>query len=167
MVYVVMGVSGCGKSTIASELARRLNLPFHDADDYHPQSNIDKMRSGVPLEDGDREPWLKIISEEIAGWNRSGGAVLACSALKEKYRAILRGENPPQDLIFICLAGAKETILRRMKAREGHFMPPDLLDSQFAALEEPREGITVSIDQEPELICKEIMEKLRRKFPSV
>lgn len=160
MVYVLMGVSGCGKTTVGKKLAGDLNLPFYDADDFHPEDNVNKMESGVPLNDDDRYPWLEILSENIAKWNRSKGAVLACSALKKSYRDHLRKGN--QDRVtFIYLKGARELIYHRLKNREEHYMPSSLLDSQFETLEEPEHAITISVDSDPENIIIEIMNHLR------
>lgn len=152
MVYIVLGVSGCGKTTIGKELAHVLDLPFYDADDYHPLENIAKMSAGQALNDQDRQPWLAKLALLIYQWEQEGGAVLACSALKESYRNILTTSCEAQ---FIHLKGSKETILKRMKARE-HFMPLSLLNSQFETLEEPENAWTISIEQEPHNIIAEI-----------
>lgn len=161
MVYIMMGVSGCGKTTIGQLLADRLNIPFYDADHFHPQSNIDKMSSGIPLNDEDRKPWLNILSDRITEWNRSGGAVLACSALKQVYRDLLE-KNNDNNLTFIYLKGTKEMIYDRIKNRDGHYMPPELLDSQFQDLEEPKNSIKVNIDQKPVFILDEILNRLSK-----
>lgn len=156
MVYILMGVSGSGKSLIGGMLARELDLPFYDADDFHPASNVDKMSSGTPLTDEDRKPWLESLARHIREWNGEGGAVLACSALKNSYRDLLRG-NRDEDVTFIYLKGSKSLIAGRMAQRDDHFMPEGLLDSQFEALEEPEHAITVSIDRSPEVIVEEIL----------
>ncbi len=159
MVFIVMGVSGCGKTTVGKLLAEKINLPFFDADNFHPSENVTKMSSGEPLNDNDRKPWLEILAEKIEKWNRSDGAVLACSALKESYRKLLISKST--DVQFVYLNGAKDIILQRMKNREGHYMPPDLLDSQFEALEEPGdEAIHVSIKQTPKEIVDRIIEMI-------
>jgi len=160
MVYVIMGVSGCGKSTIGRMLAKRLAVKFHDADDYHPQLNINKMKSGIPLDDEARIPWLSELSLCIAQWNRGKGAVLACSALKEKYRQIL-SLNGKEKVTFVYLKGDKNILLDRMKMRENHFFSAKLLESQFKVLEEPLGVITVHISKAPEEICSVIMDKLQ------
>ncbi len=161
MTIIIMGVSGSGKSVIGKLLAERLSIPFIDADDYHPDSNLLKMRSGRPLNDSDRKPWLLSLRKEIEIHSREKGVVMACSALKRSYREILSGENPG-DVCFIYLKGNTKIILDRMNQREGHFMPSALLDSQFATLEEPaaNDAIHVSIEQTPEEIVTEILEKL-------
>ncbi len=151
-----MGVSGCGKTTVGRMLAERLSMKFYDADDFHPQGNIDKIKNGIPLDDADRNPWLSKLAQHIAQWNRDKGAVLACSALKEKYRQILSWDGK-EKVTFIYLEGNKDTIHDRMRKRDGHFFPVGLLDSQFSALEAPHDAITVRINKTPEEICVEIM----------
>ena len=155
MVIILMGVTGCGKTTVGKRLSQKVDLPFFDADDFHPPENVEKMKSGQPLNYDDRQPWLQILSVKIAEWNRSGGAVLACSALKERYRTLLQSKS--KDVTFIYLKGDRDIILNRMRARKNHYMPPELLDSQFEALEEPQDSIEVSIDQSPENIVREIV----------
>lgn len=167
-VLVVMGVSGSGKSTSGLMLAHRLNWEFEDGDWFHPQANVEKMHSGIPLTDEDRRPWL----EAIAAWideTRAGGrhGVVACSALKRAYRAILVGGRP--DVRVVYLKGARDLIARRMAARSGHFMPPTLLDSQFATLEEPGPDecpIVVSIDARPREIVEAILTELGARHES-
>lgn len=160
MVIVLMGVCGCGKTTIGKHLARKTGLPFYDADDFHPPKNVAKMSSGTPLNDTDREPWLAALAEKIGEWNKTGGAVLACSALKQSYRhRLLAGGNQAFTKI-VHLKGTKELISRRLKNRSGHYMPPALLDSQFAALEEPADAITVSIEPDPDVISNQILREL-------
>jgi gluconokinase len=128
---VVMGVSGSGKSTVGAALAGRLRVPFEDADDLHPQANIDKMTRGEALDDHDRWPWLERIGEWLS--EHAAGGVLACSALKRRYRDQLRHHCP--DVEFLHLAGGRELIERRQSSRPGHFMPASLLTSQFETLE--------------------------------
>ncbi|WP_036564095.1 gluconokinase [Nocardioides halotolerans] len=128
---VVMGVSGSGKSTVGAALAGRWRVPYEDADDLHPQANIDKMSRGEPLDDHDRHPWLERIGEWLVA--HEGGGVIACSALKRKYRDQLRHHCPSVE--FLHLAGSPELIERRQASRPGHFMPRSLLSSQFETLE--------------------------------
>jgi carbohydrate kinase (thermoresistant glucokinase family) len=159
MIYLIMGVSGCGKTRIGSLLAKSLRLPFYDADDFHPEDNIRKMKEGLPLDDADRLPWLKIIGGKIPGWKKQGSAVLACSALKEEYRIMLRQEAAGE-MIIIHLQGPYALIQKRMKKRKNSFFKPDLLLSQFSALQEPADAITVSITQTPHKIVKDILSRL-------
>ena len=128
---VVMGVSGCGKSTIGALVAHELGLPFTDGDSLHPMANIAKMAAGTPLNDDDREPWLEIVGKELAG--SANGLVVACSALKRSYRDMIRVRAP--DVVFLHLAGTREVLGSRLEGRSGHFMPTALLDSQLATLE--------------------------------
>jgi gluconokinase len=133
---VVMGVSGCGKSTVGTLLGQRLGVPFYDGDDFHPAANKEKMATGIPLTDADREPWLGRLGELLAGKTDGGETVppiVACSALKRRYRDLLRSYAP--DIVFIHLCGAAATIGARIDARAHEFMPRTLLESQFAALE--------------------------------
>lgn len=127
-----MGVTGSGKTTVGVGLARRLRVPFGDADDFHSAANIAKMSAGIPLDDDDRLPWLRSIGAWLAE-HRAGGAVVSCSALKRSYRDVLRESAPTAR--FVHLHGDRETVRRRVAARPGHFMPESLVDSQFAALE--------------------------------
>ena len=159
MIYIIMGISGCGKTTVGKMLAKRLSIEFYDADDFHSEKNINKMKNFIPLDDEDRIPWLLRVAEHIAQWNKDEGAVLACSALKEKYRQILSW-NGKGKVVFIYLEGDKNIILERMKKRKEHFFPLRLLESQFDALEIPLNAITVKIDKSPEKICTEIINKL-------
>ena len=147
MLVTVMGVSGSGKTTVGAALAQRLHVPFEDADDLHPPTNVAKMSAGVPLDDADRLPWLRAVG----AWqdkHAATGGVMSCSALRRSYRDILREAAPEQ--VFVHLAGDRDLIARRVAARSGHFMPAALVDSQFGALEPlgPDErGVTVDIDQ--------------------
>jgi gluconokinase len=161
-VIVVMGVSGSGKSTIASMLAHRLHSTYEDGDWFHPKSNIEKMHGGAPLTDEDRWPWLHAIAAWIDATRNVGHhGVIACSVLKRAYRDILIGKR--QDVALAYLKGDRDMIARRLTARDGHFMPAALLDSQFAILEEPRDDehpIVVSIAQHPREIVDDIMSQL-------
>jgi len=159
---VVMGVSGSGKSTIASMLAQRLHWVYEDADWFHPKSNIEKMHHGEPLNDEDRWPWLRAIAEWIDATRSAGGhGVVACSALKRAYRDILIGTRRDVRLVF--LKGDRDLIARRIAARADHFMPSTLLESQFAALQEPQADerpIVVTIVPHPREIVEAIVSEL-------
>jgi carbohydrate kinase (thermoresistant glucokinase family) len=153
-----MGVSGSGKTTVAAMLAGRLGWRFEEGDSLHSVANVTKMSHGIPLTDEDRWPWLQAISEVITGWIAEGqSGVVACSALKRAYRRVIIGGNAAVRLVY--LKGSRDLILRRMAARQGHFMPLSLLDSQFDALEEPtpeERPLVVSIDRKPAEIVAEI-----------
>lgn len=155
LVLIVMGVSGCGKSTVAEHLAAEIQAHFKDGDELHPQSNIDKMASGIPLNDEDRQPWLEDVARYAATKAQSHGiCVIACSALKRRYRETLNGAGK---VAYVFLEGSRELISSRMHLRTGHFMPEALLDSQFAALEDPRgedNVVTVSIDTDIDTISR-------------
>jgi gluconokinase len=161
-VLVVMGVSGSGKSTIAAMLAHRLHWIYEDGDWFHPKSNIEKMHHGEPLDDTDRWPWLHAIADWIDATRKSGQhGVVACSALKRTYRDILVDGRKDVRLVF--LQGDRDLVARRIAARADHFMPPQLLDSQFKALEPPRADerpIVVSIAPHPREIVEAIVKKL-------
>jgi gluconokinase len=158
---VVMGVSGSGKSTVGALLARHLGWDFKDGDAFHPPANVEKMRSGAPLTDADRWPWLDAIAAHVAKLEADGGhVVVACSALKRVYRdRLTKGGR----VLFVHLAGSFELIDARMKARKNHFMPPSLLESQFATLEPPgpdEPAISVPIDAEPAAIVAAVLARI-------
>jgi gluconokinase len=158
MVLILMGVTGCGKSTVGRALAERLACPFFDADDYHPDSNRLQMASGVPLTDKDRAPWLDRLAERITEWNgRYPQVVLACSALKQSYRDRLDQGGPVR---WVYLKGDRELIQKRLAGRQGHFMNPALLDSQFSILEEPDDAIVVEISTDIGTIMEVIQSQL-------
>ena len=161
-VIVVMGVSGSGKSTIAAMLAHRLHWVYEDADWFHPKSNVEKMHHGEPLTDEDRWPWLHSIAAWIDQTRNAGHhGIVACSALKRPYRDILIGARTDVRLVF--LKGARDLIARRIAARDDHFMPASLLDSQFAALEPPdptERPIVVPIEPHPRDIVDHIVRAL-------
>lgn len=151
-----MGVSGSGKSTVGAALAQRLRVPFADADDLHPQANIDKMSAGHPLDDDDRYPWLEVIGAWLA--EHEQGGVMSCSALKRKYRDQLRRHCG--DVLFLHLAGTRDVIARRQSSRPGHFMPATLLDSQFATLEpleDDENGIVIDVNQSIDTIVDDFV----------
>lgn len=166
-VLVIMGVSGCGKTTIAQMLARELHWDYAEGDAMHPQANVEKMASGHPLTDEDRWPWLAKAAEWIKGKTAAGQAgVITCSALKRSYRDVLRDDN----VVFVYLKGSRELIARRLVERHGHFMPPRLLDSQFAALEEPgpdERSVTVDISGEPPQTEHAVLDALRGVVPGL
>lgn len=157
-----MGVSGSGKTTIARLLARALDCPFLEGDDLHPPANVEKMRSGTPLDDSDRLPWLRKVADAIDAWRRDGhSGVVTCSALKRSYRDILMSGRA--DVTLVYLKGSRDLIQRRMAGRHEHFMPVALLDSQFATLEEPaadERPLVVDIDGTPSQIADEIVRRL-------
>jgi carbohydrate kinase (thermoresistant glucokinase family) len=162
MIIVLMGVSGNGKSTVGKLLAERLGWPFLEADDFHTPQNIAKMASGTPLNDDDRWPWLDRLAEELRQRiNRRESAVLACSALKQSYRQRL--DPDPANVHFVHLHGDYDLILSRHKQRSGHFMPTELLHSQFADLEPLSNGLAVSIDKAPAAIVEQIVNRLGLK----
>ena len=161
---IVMGVSGSGKSTIGALLAERLGWPFADADGFHPPENVAKMAAGTPLTDADRWPWLDAIAAHIGAARQAGQpVVVACSALRRAYRERLRAGHG--DLLFLHLSGAPEVIAARQAARQGHFMPPSLMASQFATLEdtvaEP-DAVTVSVKASPDEVVEAALAHLRQ-----
>lgn len=159
-VLVIMGVSGSGKSTVAGVLAGRLGWDLAEGDDLHPEANVAKMHSGQPLTDEDRWPWLELIAAWIRTRTEAGEpGIITCSALKKKYRDVLRGEN----VVFVFLQGSKEKISDRLASRHGHFMPPSLLESQFDALEEPsgdENYISLSVSASPAEEAQEVIDRL-------
>ncbi|WUH94282.1 gluconokinase [Streptomyces sp. NBC_00433] len=161
-VIVVMGVSGSGKTTVGGLLAERLGVPYAEADDFHPPANIAKMAAGHPLDDADRAPWLAAIGAWIAGRGDRGG-VVSCSALRRRYRDLLRSDAPT--VFFLHLDGPVELIAARLAARMQHFMPPGLLESQLEALEplDPDEaGAVIAIDGGPQQITERALAAIPR-----
>lgn len=162
---VVMGVSGSGKTTVGGALARRLGVPFRDADEFHPKANVEKMSAGIPLTDEDRWPWLDAIAAAIRETPPDKGIIASSSALRRIYRdRILRSAGRP--VTFVHLEGTKESIAPRMATRTGHFMPLSLLDSQLATLEPPaadEPAITVPIEQPVDSIVETIVRRLGLK----
>ena len=135
-LYVVMGVSGSGKTVIGTALARALGVEFVEGDDYHPAENVKRMAAGIPLTDDDRALWLRALAARLREAKDAGtGLVMSCSALKRSYRDVLRAQAP--EVTFVFLKGRRDLIAERIAGRHGHFMPPSLLESQFAALEAP------------------------------
>lgn len=165
IVLVLMGVSGCGKTTVAAILAGRLGWPFEEGDELHPPTNIEKMKAGHPLTDEDRAPWL----EKIAGWvderiDAGESGIITCSALKRSYRNVINRRG--SGAMFVYLAGSREIIGARLAARLGHFMPQSLLASQFADLEEPtadEPAIRVDVGPAPSAMAQTIIDTLDLK----
>ena len=168
LVLVLMGVSGCGKSTTGARLSKLLGWPFRDADSFHPQANIDKMSQGLPLTDEDREPWLAAIAQWIDERLAAGECgIVSCSALKRTYRRIIVGERAGVRLVY--LKGNMELIGDRLSRRRNHFMPPALLRSQFDALEEPQgdeRALSVPISLSPRRVVEAIIQELRFAHPA-
>ena len=161
MIVVMMGVSGSGKTTVGTLLAERVGAEFADGDDYHPLANKQKMAAGHPLTDEDREPWLETLNSLMRGWfeaKKSG--ILACSALKETYRATLSAGMPAGAVSFVLLDGSKELFAGRMAARHHEFMNPALLDSQLATLEVSSDVLRVVNDRTPNEVVSEILARL-------
>jgi len=154
-----MGVAGAGKSTVGARLAAALGWTFYDGDDLHPAANVRKMASGRPLDDADRRPWLERIAGVIARHARRGEpAVIACSALKRAYRDLLAAAAPGVRLVY--LKGSRELLAERLRRRRGHFLPPRLLESQFAALEEPDDALVVDVSAPPAALVAAIVREL-------
>ncbi|WP_276392675.1 gluconokinase [Eudoraea chungangensis] len=158
IVYII-GVSGCGKSTVGSMLADKLQLPFFDADDFHPKENVKKMASGVPLTDADRIGWLEKLNA-LAIDHKENGAIIGCSALKKTYRNLLE-QNIEDITKWVFLDGSFDEIWLRMKKRKDHFMPSTLLESQFKTLEPPVNALNISISQTPEEMVAKILLELK------
>jgi len=160
-VFIITGVSGCGKTTVGEALAKELGTSFYDGDQFHPASNIAKMSAGIPLTDEDRTPFLKSINNFIREKLPTENIVIACSALKDKYRDILSEGVDPLQLVWIHLQGSYDTIYERMTKREGHFMSAAMLRSQFETYEAPTKGIIVNIDQALEQMIDQIMAEVK------
>ncbi len=158
MIVVLMGVSGSGKTTIGTLLAEQMGAIFADADDYHPAANKAKMAAGEALNDEDRQPWLEELNGLMRGWRARGeSGVLACSALKARYRETLRAGVPDGAIRFVWLDGSKEMIAKRLAERKHEYMNPKLLESQLATLEAPEDAVRVVNDREPEVVVSEIL----------
>jgi gluconokinase len=161
MIVVVMGVAGSGKTTVGRALAASLGRPFFDADDFHAPENIARMRAGIPLTDADREPWLASLCILIERADAAGeDLVLACSALRARFRDRLR--SAAHDLRYVYLEAGRDVIARRLAARTGHFMSPDLVASQFADFEEPDDAFVVDASRPPHELVAEIERVLAR-----
>lgn len=162
MIILLMGAAGSGKTTVGKLLATQLSWEFADGDDFHPPANIAKMSRGIPLTDDDRLPWLKSIRSAMEQWLAQGrDVVVACSALKRSYRDLLGVDSNAKDIKLVYLKGAYDLLLERLHSRTGHYMKEQMLVSQLADLEEPKEAITIHISSSPEQIVFEIRKQLR------
>jgi gluconokinase len=159
VIIILMGVTGCGKTTVGALLAKDCGWAFHDADDFHPAENVAKMKRGEPLTDEDRWPWLERLNTFLLESERQGKSlVLACSALKQAYRdCLVRGCASAR---FVFLDGERELIRARLAARQGHYMNPKLLDSQFAILEPPQDALRLDAEKSPDALVRRIREEL-------
>ena len=147
MIFMIMGVSGCGKTTLGKRVAESLGISYFEADEFHPAENIEKMSSGIPLEDEDRWPWLALIRDKVKEYQKNGeSAVFTCSALKESYRFFL-GEGLLEPMKWVYLKGSFDTIFQRLEQRKGHYQKAGMLESQFADLEEPDYGLILDIEE--------------------
>ena len=169
-IYVVMGVAGSGKSLIGSALAHALGVEFVEGDDHHPAENVARMAAGIPLTDEDRVGWLRSIAGRIREARADGvGLVVACSALRRRYRDFLRTESGVADLRFVLLRGERSLIADRLTSRRGHFMPPSLLESQLDALEEPasdEDAWVCDVSRTPDEIVDSLVALVRRTRPA-
>lgn len=158
-----MGVAGSGKSTIGAALAKALDVPFVEGDDFHPPKNVRRMALGIPLTDDDRAQWLRALAARLREAKDAGtGLVMSCSALKRAYRDVLRAAAP--ELAFVFLKGERSLVAKRLAGRRGHFMPPSLLDSQFATLEDPtpdERALACDIRKPPDDIIAALVERVR------
>ncbi len=162
MIVVLMGVMGAGKTAVGTVLAGEMGVQFIDADDHHSAKNKEKMRDGIPLDDADRKPWLETLNGLLRQWHESGsGGVMACSALKEQYRVVLRGGMPAGAVRFVMLDAEKELLAKRLAARSHEYMNNGLLQSQLETLEPPQDALVIMNDRPPRAIAAEIMRQLQ------
>jgi len=161
-IIYIMGVSGSGKTTIGKKLSEKTKIPFFDGDDFHSPANKEKMHAGIPLTDEDRAGWLKKINDFVKEQSKKAGAIIGCSALKEKYRIEL-SEGITVPLYWIFLQGSYDLIKKRMEERKGHFMPPELLKSQFNTLEVPKDALVMDIAKDPGEIVNSIIEAIKNR----
>lgn len=160
-IILLMGVSSCGKTTVGEKLSQQLGWPFYDGDSFHPPANVEKMRSGVPLSDADRMPWLQGLRKKMDDERKKGkGAIFACSALKALYRDVLIGGT---DTVLIHLVGSREKLRERAHGRVHQYMPASLLDSQFDTLENPTDAVAVSVDGSVDETMAAILSALERQ----
>jgi carbohydrate kinase (thermoresistant glucokinase family) len=162
-IIYIMGVSGSGKTTVGKKLSERINIPFFDGDDFHTEANKEKMRTGHPLTDEDRAGWLTRLNDLAKEQMGKKGAIIGCSALKQKYRKIL-SHDLTSHLFWVFLKGSYQLIKKRMEKRKGHYMKASMLSSQFKTLEPPAHAITTDIQKTPDEIVEEIIEKIKDKF---
>ena len=160
-IIYIMGVSGCGKTTIGKLLSQKIAIPFFDGDDFHSAANVEKMKAGEPLNDEDRSDWLQKINEFAFEQQQLNGAIIACSALKQKYRIVLN--NGIAKPVWIFLQGSYQIIFQRLQNRQGHYMPATLLQSQFSNLKIPANAVSINIENEPETIVELIIDRLYKK----
>lgn len=165
MIVIVMGVTGVGKTTVGQLLAERTGWPYYDADDFHSPASVEKMRAGTPLTDDDRWPWLDRLNEVLhAAESQAASAILACSALKERYRDRL--ERGLHGVRWVYLKGSAELIGSRLQVRKGHYMNPALLQSQFDALEPPHGALTIEVNDEPAALVQRVLSGLGLTIPN-
>ena len=158
-MIIIMGVSGTGKTSLGKHLSQETGWPFYDADDFHTETNKKKMSSGLQLDDADRAPWLAELAEKISLWSKEGQAILACSALKERYRESLAAEN--SSITWVVLNGSFDRIKSRLESRENHFFNTELLQSQFDVLELPSYGIHLNIEETIPQLASSILNKIQ------
>ena len=161
MILILMGVTASGKTTVGKLLAAETGWEFAEGDDFHSEANRAKMHQGIPLTDEDRIPWLLSMHEMLLEWNQGGiSGILACSALKQSYRDMLAEQIPPLNLRFIMLEVPREELEERLRHRQGHYMNPDLLQSQLDTLEMPADAILIDADHESHQVVQEILDQL-------
>lgn len=163
-IIVVMGVSGSGKTTVGELLAQKIDRPFYDGDDFHPAANVEKMAAGHPLTDEDRAGWLATLASHMPAWEAAGGAVLACSALKESYRQTLQA-GASLSLGWVFLDTAPAVLRARLEARKGHYMKANMLESQLETLEKPAYGLHITDDVPAEKLVEQAVAQLHLALP--